>query len=251
MASHNSAAPAAQACEPAPGRAGDATGPWQPDSTTAGPVVRAVAGIAGRPTASSLSPELRRALAGAARRPRLLVACDYDGTLAPIGPGPRCVLPLPEAVTALRALALLPDTTAAVISGRALRELAVLSRLPSEVHLIGSHGSEFDIGFVHALDDQARALHARLVSTLQEIADPAQGVLLEVKPASVAVHVRQADRPVARQVLAQAVGAVPVGRGADHRGQRRRRARGGAYRQGRGAGCYPAPDRRVRSRLRG
>ena len=95
--------------------------------------------------------ELRRALAQLARTPRLLVACDYDGTLAPIVPDPQRAVPLPETVTALRALAALPATTTAVISGRALRDLAVLSRLPAEVHLVGSHGSEFDVGFVHGL----------------------------------------------------------------------------------------------------
>lgn len=185
-----------------------ASRPWKLVSTSAGPVIRAWAAIAARPETGRsetvpLDPGLRRAVAEAARRPRLLVACDYDGTLAPIGPDPRSVLPLPEAVTALRALALLPDTTVAVISGRALRELAALSRLPSEVHLIGSHGSEFDVGFVHALDDQAQARHGRLVAALEEIAGPAAGVVLEVKPASVAVHLRQAGEPVARQVLAR------------------------------------------------
>jgi trehalose 6-phosphate phosphatase len=152
---------------------------------------------------TSLDAGLRRAVAAAARAPRLLVGCDYDGTLAPITADPLSVHPLPEAVTALRLLAGLPETTAAVISGRALRELAVMSRLPAEVHLIGSHGSEFDIGFIHALDEPARLLHHRLVSVLQSMTRPAEGVVLEVKPASVAVHVRQAAGEVARQVLAR------------------------------------------------
>ncbi|WP_143343236.1 hypothetical protein, partial [Crossiella equi] len=34
--------------------------------------------------AVALPAELRRALVELARTPRLLVACDYDGTLAPI-----------------------------------------------------------------------------------------------------------------------------------------------------------------------
>jgi trehalose 6-phosphate phosphatase len=146
---------------------------------------------------------LRQALAAVARTPRLLVACDYDGTLAPIAGDPWSVRPLPDAVTALRSLACLPETTAAVISGRALRELAAMSRLPAEVHLVGSHGSEFDIGFVHALDQHARMLHTRLASTLRRIASGAAGVILEVKPASVAVHMRQADPAVAERVLAR------------------------------------------------
>jgi trehalose-phosphatase len=155
------------------------------------------------PGAAALDPALRRALTDIARTARLLVACDYDGTLAPIGADPRTVRPLPEAVSALRSLAGMPETTAAVISGRALRELAVLSRLPAEVHLVGSHGCEFDIGFVHELDHQARLLHTRIVATLRRLVRAAAGVLLEIKPASVAVHVRQAAPEVAEQVLAR------------------------------------------------
>jgi trehalose 6-phosphate phosphatase len=147
---------------------------------------------------------LRRSLAAIARTPRLLVACDYDGTLAPIAADPWSARPLAEAVTALRSLAGVPDTTAAVISGRALRELAAMSRLPAEVHLVGSHGSEFDIGFVHALDERQRALHTKLVNAVRRLTAGAPGVILEVKPASVAVHVRQADGAVAGRVLAKA-----------------------------------------------
>jgi len=152
---------------------------------------------------TSLDVGLRRGLAEVARTPRLLVACDYDGTLAPITADPRSVQPSPEAVIALRSLACLPETTAAVISGRALRELAALSRLPSEVHLVGSHGTEFDVGFLHALDERAGSLHRELVRTLRGLVDGADGVLLEIKPASVAVHVRQAERTVAERVLGE------------------------------------------------
>jgi trehalose-phosphatase len=154
-------------------------------------------------TAESLPAELRRAIVQIARTPRLLVACDYDGTLAPIVTNPDEARPLPESVGALRSLAGLHETTTAVISGRALRDLAILSRLPAEVHLVGSHGSEFDIGFVHALDEQARDLHRRLERELDRLADGVPGVQLEVKPASIAVHVRRAERDAAKRVLAE------------------------------------------------
>ncbi|HYS39897.1 MAG TPA: trehalose-phosphatase, partial [Pseudonocardiaceae bacterium] len=161
-------------------------------------------------TAESLSVELRRALVRVARVPRLLVASDYDGTLAPIVADPERARPLPESVGALRVLAGLHETTAAVISGRALRDLATLSRLPSEVHLVGSHGSEFDVGFVHALDQTARGLHRRLEEVLESIVDGATGTGLEVKPASIAVHVRRAEPDIAERVLA-AVRTGPAG----------------------------------------
>jgi len=152
-------------------------------------------------TAEALPAELRRAIVQLARTPRLLVACDYDGTLAPIVDDPHQAKPLPESVHALRSLAALPATTAAVISGRALRDLATLSRLPDEVHLVGSHGSEFDIGFVHDLDPAATQLRTSLQRSLQEIVRSQPGVTLESKPASVAVHVRQADPEVGEHVL--------------------------------------------------
>ncbi len=148
-----------------------------------------------------MNVELRRALVRVARVSRLLVASDYDGTLAPIVPDPDQARALPESVGALRTLAGLPETTAAVISGRALRDLTTLSRLPAEVHLVGSHGAEFADGFGHALDERARAVHRRVAGELERLVEGVAGIGLEVKPASIAVHVRRADAEDGKRVL--------------------------------------------------
>ena len=150
----------------------------------------------------TLDPSLRAAVRELARTPHLLVASDYDGTLAPIVENPADAKPLPEAIAAMRALAILPSTTTAVVSGRALRDLAVLSRLPAEVHLVGSHGSEFDVGFIHTLRGEQRALLNRVVDAVRDIANGTPGVMLEAKPAGIAVHVRRATRDEASRVLA-------------------------------------------------
>ncbi|WP_102141652.1 trehalose-phosphatase [Mycobacterium hubeiense] len=152
--------------------------------------------------------ELKRALGTVARVPRLLVACDYDGTLAPIVANPDDARPLTESAAALRELAGLPSTAAALISGRALRDLATLSRMPAEVHLVGSHGSEFDTGFVHAIDDAAKALLRRIKDTLSAIAAEYPGVAIEIKPASIALHVRNADPADADGALKKARSAA-------------------------------------------
>ncbi len=152
-------------------------------------------------SAQDLPVELRRALSAIARTPRLLVASDYDGTLAPIVSDPQKAFPHPESVRALRALAGLTATTAAVISGRALRDLATLSRLPVEVQLVGSHGSEFDVGFVHAIDNNAKQLLTEIVSELRTIAEAHPGAAVETKPASAALHVRNAAAEVGHQAL--------------------------------------------------
>lgn len=137
--------------------------------------------------------------------PRLLVASDYDGTIAPIVSDPTKAYPHRESVSALRALAGLTGTTAAVISGRALRDLAALSRLPVEVQLIGSHGSEFDVGFVHAIDNDAKQLLREVQTALTRIAESNPGAAVETKPASVALHVRNAAPEVGRRALQQAL----------------------------------------------
>ncbi|WP_137723188.1 trehalose-phosphatase [Prescottella subtropica] len=144
-------------------------------------------------SALDLPIEVRRALSTVARTPRLLVASDYDGTMAPIVSDPERAYPHAESVRALRALAGLASTTAAVISGRALKDLATLSRLPAEVQLVGSHGSEFDVGFVHAIDANARKLLHEVIAELFRIAGLYAGVTVETKPASAALHVRNAS----------------------------------------------------------
>jgi trehalose-phosphatase len=157
----------------------------------------------------AMHPDLRAAIGRIARVPQLLIACDYDGTLAPIVEDPSQAVPLPEAVAAVRALAALPQTTVAVVSGRALRDLATLSRLPSEVHLIGSHGSEFDIGFVQRLAPDLVALRTRLQKEIEDIAGGRPGVRLEPKPASIAVHTRTAS-PEDAAAVNEAVLAGPA-----------------------------------------
>ncbi|AYJ51354.1 trehalose-phosphatase [Rhodococcus sp. P1Y] len=152
-------------------------------------------------TAQDLPLELRRALIGVARTPRLLVTSDYDGTMAPIVSDPLKAFPHAEAVSAMRGLATLAGTTAAVISGRALRDLATLSRLPAEVQLVGSHGSEFDVGFIHAIDDKAKKLLADISTEMESIASRFPGVGVEVKPASAALHVRNAEPGDAERAL--------------------------------------------------
>src|SRR4051812_26523572 len=106
------------------------------------------------PTSSSRRSrmqELDARLEQIARTPTLLIASDYDGTLAPIVEDPAKAVPVRESIVALRQLAQLPHTHVAVISGRALGELGRLIGNPELIHLVGSHGSEFDAGFAQSL----------------------------------------------------------------------------------------------------
>jgi trehalose-phosphatase len=162
---------------------------------------------------TDLDPALVRRIDEFARTPVVLVASDYDGTIATIVEDPAAARPRREAVVALRALAALPDTTVAVISGRALRDLATLSRLPEEILLVGSHGSEFDLGTAEDLDVSARDRLDDVVGALEAIVGATPGAHLEVKPASVAMHTRRVvDRGAAEHAVTAALG---VARGRD------------------------------------
>lgn len=141
--------------------------------------------------------ELDNALEALASLPVLLVASDYDGTIAPIVDDPTQARPHREAVVALRSLATLPQTHVAVISGRALGDLAELTGMPEDVHLVGSHGSEFDLDFATSIPTEAAELQTKVHAELQAVASAAQGFSLEVKPASIAFHYRNADETAA------------------------------------------------------
>lgn len=142
--------------------------------------------------------------------PRLLVALDFDGVLAPIVDVPSEARPLPAAATAVGALATLPDTVVALVSGRGLADLAAVSGFGSPMRMVGSHGGEFDDGAA-VLDDAQRERLDRLTADLEDLVAGEPGVVLEHKPAGVAVHVRHATPAVARRVL-DAVGAGPAAR---------------------------------------
>ena len=151
-----------------------------------------------------LPAELQRALDAVSRAEKLLITCDFDGTLAPIVNNPEDARMLPAAATALTALTDLPDTEVALVSGRALGVLSTLtgfSDIPAAIHLVGSHGAEFDTGFTHDIDED---LLARIIAELNAIAQGRPGVSVETKPASVALHVRNASSQDGEAALADA-----------------------------------------------
>ena len=151
--------------------------------------------------------KLEERLATLARAPQLLVACDYDGTVAPIVVDPWRASPRRETVVAMRGLADQPQTNVAVISGRSLRDLAALSRLPEEIRLVGSHGSEFDVGFSSELTAAAVARRSEITHAIGEVAGRTEGSYVELKPASVAFHYRM----VGDDAAALAIEAIEEG----------------------------------------
>lgn len=155
----------------------------------------------------ALTPELREALTRIARTEHLLVAMDFDGTMAPIVSHADDARPLPRAATAFAGLSVLPRTTTALISGRALASLRQVASPPVDTLLIGSHGAEAWLGPGSTglrLDEEQEALLAEVHSILADIVERAPGTMLEEKPAGVVLHTRQADDDVAQDAVAAA-----------------------------------------------
>ncbi|WP_462419060.1 trehalose-phosphatase [Kytococcus sp. Marseille-QA3725] len=146
----------------------------------------------------------QRHLAGA---PWLVVATDFDGTLAPFEDDPMAVVPAPRAVAALRRLAALPTTEVVLVSGRDVQTLHQLSGLgPQEgVSLLGSHGGQqWQVGHEApaGLDEDEAAQREMLITGGRGLVEELPGTSLEVKFAGVVVHTRQATQEVALEARA-------------------------------------------------
>jgi trehalose 6-phosphate phosphatase len=149
--------------------------------------------------------ELTAALRELAGRRPLLVASDYDGVLAPLVGDPSAAVPSPGVAEALARVAARPGVVVALVSGRGVADLQAVSGLTGPYRWVGSHGAEFDGPLTGELAGRRDALAERLAPLVAAV----PGARLEVKPASVAVHVREvADRAAAAALLSQADAAA-------------------------------------------
>lgn len=149
----------------------------------------------------TLPDDLRVALSRLAGRRPLLVASDYDGVLSPLVGVPSEAVPERGAAEALARVAEADGVTVALVSGRGLADLQGVSGFTGPYTWVGSHGAEFDGPVAPEITERRDALAALLEPRVAAV----PGARLEVKPASVAVHVRQVpDRAAAAALLAEA-----------------------------------------------
>jgi trehalose 6-phosphate phosphatase len=138
------------------------------------------------------------ALAALAASDTLLVALDFDGTLAPRQDDPMAARMLPAARDAVDALARLPRTIVALVSGRSLGDLEVISEhtADSSIHLAASHGAEFwhpgDGEPQPVLTGEETAEQDRLRAAAEAAVADLPGVWIEPKTFGFAVHTRTA-----------------------------------------------------------
>lgn len=147
----------------------------------------------------------------------LLVALDFDGVLAPLQDDPETSRMTAGSAAAIDALARLPRTRVALVSGRDIATLRRLTETPETVWMIGSHGAEADLRtdagttdspvltapeqeMLTAIDAHIEAFEHDLPhadSGTGTDSDPLSGLLIERKPYSRTVHTRGFDPQVA------------------------------------------------------
>ena len=141
---------------------------------------------------------LPEAIDRAAKAEELLVALDFDGTIALHQDVPMDARALPEAAAAITVLAGLPRTTVAFVSGRSLADLQVIAEHDdsSPVILAASHGAEFwypGVGAVEPPEDDADvALRDHLRQEAEAFVARFPGVWIEPKTFGFGVHTRNA-----------------------------------------------------------
>lgn len=143
-----------------------------------------------------------RAALGRFSSRRLLIALDYDGTLAPIVADPARAALRGRTQRALRELA--ARYPCVVISGRSRRDLLRRLRGLGLRQLIGNHGGE-PSPRGRALRARVRRWHAALARRLREL----PGVTIEDKGLSLAIHYRGSPSPArARAAIREAASGL-------------------------------------------
>ena len=140
---------------------------------------------------------------------RVLLAFDFDGTLAPIVRDPEAAAMRPRTAAMLAKVAKLYPC--AVISGRSRADvMAKVDAIPLRA-IFGNHGMEPspNLRTLRTWRRLAARWHAQLASSLPPIA----GVVIENKGVSLAVHYRKARaRAAVRRLILIAAAALPGAR---------------------------------------
>lgn len=148
------------------------------------------------------------------RRRALILLSDFDGTLTPIVERPEQARLPRETRRLLTSLAQHPDARVGVISGRTLRDVHHLVRVP-EAAYAGCHGLDIawrGLRFRHPRAVKLRPLIRRTTRFLRDRTRRVPGVLVEPKGLTVALHYRLADPAVApalRSLVTRTVRQAP------------------------------------------
>jgi trehalose 6-phosphate phosphatase len=143
------------------------------------------------------------------RAGRMLVALDFDGTLAPIVERPEAAALLDGLAGPLRRLVARDDTVAAIVSGRGLADVRRRIGLDA-LYYAGNHGFEIEgpgVDRVHEAAADARPALESCVRALDAALAGEPGTEVEDKQWTLSIHYRRAERDGAEARVRAAVDA--------------------------------------------
>jgi trehalose 6-phosphate synthase/phosphatase len=147
---------------------------------------------------AGIPDSLRVALREMAAADSLLIALDFDGTLAPHVDRPEDARAVDGTREAVQRLLDFDGVRVALVSGRALVSLQHVADPPEDVLLTGSHGIEMRLDSpdieINLLAEELGQLDT-LARVLEGISGSVEGTTIERKPAGMAIHTRLATRP--------------------------------------------------------
>jgi trehalose 6-phosphate phosphatase len=141
----------------------------------------------------------------------LLVGLDYDGTLTPIVPDPADAHLAPAARELIKAVAALPNTSVAIISGRSLQDVRARVGVDG-LFYAGNHGLEIvgpGLRFLEPTSAQLETTFHDLAIALRDALATVPGVIVENKSLSVSVHFRKVVPSQKSEVAHQVHALVP------------------------------------------
>lgn len=133
---------------------------------------------------------------------RVLLLCDFDGTLIPIVDRPESAVLPPDTKKLLRALAKNRRYTVGIVSGRALADLRSKVEVEGIVYA-GNHGLEiegFGSNFLDPIAEEMRPFFQILSQALSATLRGIKGVFVENKGLTLSVHYRSVDDTEERRV---------------------------------------------------
>lgn len=143
------------------------------------------------------------ALRGLATASSVLIALDFDGTLAHLVDNPDDARMTPECAGALATLTNHPSVHVALVSGRSVKDLMRVAEADPRWWLVGSHGVEIvgpEGSGVHIAPEPDSAEREALWQAFGEVAAQFPGVWVEQKSQGAAMHTRGVSSEVESSV---------------------------------------------------
>ena len=145
----------------------------------------------------AVSPELEEALKAFALQRTVLIALDFDGTLAPLVDDPENSRMIAPARDALEKLTDMPGVSIALVTGRAIDSVKRVADPLETWYLVGSHGIEVLSPGELASYDTPWLVPEKLTQEFDDVVSAHPGTRLEKKPFGLALHTRGVSEQVA------------------------------------------------------